>query len=345
MNSASSQRQCTARPPLRRVIAFVALAAAPLAVSSCEAFKAPVEVAAFDNAGLSKDARRLLEDFMDNVQLRSYKASTTDWKKLRVEVADIAKGSQHVEELNSAFQHVFTVLDDHHSRYVSRLGTQVRLPTVGCAASAFATPVIPPDLGYVRVQSFSGAGEHATALADLLQDSLRMQDKDGVVGWIIDLRNNGGGNMWPMVAGIGPLLGATRFGYFRVSTGEDQPWDYINGVVSSNGTTIVKATRPYSMRDGNARVAVLINRLTASSGEATAIAFKNRPNTRFFGTESCGLATAIQGFKLADNSDLFLAVSLMADRAKVTYPVTVRPDEQSASDPDALQRAIGWLRQ
>src|SRR5690348_5042975 len=26
-------------------------------------------------------------------------------------------------------------------------------------------------------------------------------------GWVVDLRGNVGGNMWPMLAGIGPLLG------------------------------------------------------------------------------------------------------------------------------------------
>jgi C-terminal processing protease CtpA/Prc len=32
-------------------------------------------------------------------------------------------------------------------------------------------------------------------------------DQGNLAGWIVDLRNNGGGNMWPMLTGIGSILG------------------------------------------------------------------------------------------------------------------------------------------
>ena len=36
-------------------------------------------------------------------------------------------------------------------------------------------------------------------------------------GWIVDLRGNFGGNMWPMLLSVEPLIGNGTLGYFVVS--------------------------------------------------------------------------------------------------------------------------------
>src|SRR6266850_8052486 len=56
---------------------------------------------------------------------------------------------------------------------------------------------------------------------------------------------------------------------------------------------------PYKLSVPNARVAVLTDIGVASSGEAIAIAFRGRPNTRSFGTPTCGLSTAVDQFPLS----------------------------------------------
>ena len=40
-----------------------------------------------------------------------------------------------------------------------------------------------------------------------------MADRPGLIGWIVDLRTDGGGNMWPMMAGLGPILGEGIMGW------------------------------------------------------------------------------------------------------------------------------------
>src|SRR4051812_19494572 len=47
----------------------------------------------------------------------------------------------------------------------------------------------------------------ATAFATRVQELIRAVDQPPAWGWIVDLRQNGGGLMWPMLARIGPLLG------------------------------------------------------------------------------------------------------------------------------------------
>ena len=92
------------------------------------------------------------------------------------------------------------------------------------------------------------------------------------------------------------------------------------------------------------RVAVLTDALVASSGEAVAVSFRGRPNTRSFGGATCGLSTANSGFRLSDGATLQLTTALMADRNRAAYGVPIVPDETVSSDGEVVQRAIAWLR-
>src|SRR5690606_1433128 len=88
--------------------------------------------------------------------------------------------------------------------------------------------------GYIRVPPRGGT---ATALADSLHTAVRSLEAKGACGWIVDLRGNGGGNMWPMLDGIGPLLGDSIVGFFG-SGAEAQGWFYqrgVSGILHPNG--------------------------------------------------------------------------------------------------------------
>ena len=56
-----------------------------------------------------------------------------------------------------------------------------------------------------------------------------MADRVSLVGWIVDLRGNTGGNMWPMVAGVGPVLGNGVAGFFVPPVGASTPWSFPEG--------------------------------------------------------------------------------------------------------------------
>jgi hypothetical protein len=55
-------------------------------------------------------------------------------------------------------------------------------------------------------------------------------------GWIIDLRGNGGGNMWPMLAGIGFVLGEGNLGYFVDGKSIEVAWRYQDGALYAQNT-------------------------------------------------------------------------------------------------------------
>ncbi len=109
----------------------------------------------------------------------------------------------------------------------------------------------------------------------------------------------------------------------------------------------------YRLITPNPRVAVLTDIGVASSGEAIAIAFRARPNTRSFGTPTCGLSTAVTQMPLSHGGQMLpfsqsariaVVTSVMADRTKQRYGGAVLPDELVTEPAAVVPRAVSWLR-
>ena len=230
-------------------------------------------------------------------------------------------------------------LADGHSSYRGAGATDLRgaavLQAVGRAAAARPTSATCSH----RVQR---SAEAATAFARQIQDAIAAADRDDLIGWIVDLRGNGGGNMWPMIAGVGPILGEGVLGHFIDPTGAETPWEYRDGASFSAASPHARDA-PYRLRAERPRVAVLSDDGIASSGEATLIAFRLRPDTRSFGDATCGLSTANATYPLSDGATLTLTTSVMADRAKNRFGDPI-PDEAFTDQSQAIQRAITWLQ-
>ena len=100
---------------------------------------------------------------------------------------------------------------------------------------------------------------------------------------------------------------------------------------------------------GRPPAAILIDRDTGSSGEGIAIAFRGRPDTRFFGEATYGAATSTFPFKLSDGAQLFLVTGVMVDRKGNEYPDGILPDQEvlseatiTTADP-VIRAAVEWL--
>jgi carboxyl-terminal processing protease len=176
-------------------------------------------------------------------------------------------------------------------------------------------------------------------------------------GWIVDLRGNTGGNMWPMLAGIGPILGDGSVGSFVANDG-NVSWFYQDGKTGTRnpaGLETVSLTlqeEPVLQTPSVAPVAVLVDSSTASSAEAITIAFHGRPASRSFGSRTAGKSTAVQPFKLDDGAELYVTTAIDADRSGKAYPDGFTPDQvvsfnggsmPQESNDQVLQSAQTWL--
>jgi carboxyl-terminal processing protease len=204
------------------------------------------------------------------------------------------------------------------------------------------------EIGYLDLPGTLGPSPQYAPTA---QNLIREIDQTPACGWVVDLRRDTGGNMWPMIAGVGPIVGEGELGAF-VSATNKTPWSYRDGRSISGATPVVVVPAPYALKRPAPPVAVLTSRLTASSGELTLLAFLGRPETRTFGEPSAGVPTANSGRQLSDGAVINLTTALGADRTGTTYDAKIPPDEPVAIDWRALgspedpvlRAALAWLR-
>lgn len=77
--------------------------------------------------------------------------------------------------------------------------------------------------------------------------------------------------MWPMLAGVGPLLGEGIACYFIDADEIETPWGYQNGASLANGNPITQLDDFHTLSTENSKVAVLLDNGIASSGEVITI--------------------------------------------------------------------------
>jgi C-terminal processing protease CtpA/Prc len=186
-------------------------------------------------------------------------------------------------------------------------------------------------------------------IADSLQSVIARLDSRNISHWIIDLRQNSGGNCWPMLAGIGPLLGDGIYGYF-VGGDERVPIAYYDGS-AFQGRHIrcqVSEDHGYRIRSVHKSIVVLTGRRTISAGEIVALAFKGRQQTWLIGQPTAGLTTANATYSLSDRSMLVLTVCQEADRTGRICEGSIQPDQlvsaNIVSGDPACTAALAWLQ-
>jgi hypothetical protein len=323
----------------------VVLVAASLLVAACgdTSTTAPVD---------TTDGEVYLAHALDLLQTYSLHRHEVDWTALRDSVDAVAGHPPTPAAAYGGIRLALALIGERHSFFLE--------PSVA------SSPVVPsPDpvsqvvealsgtegrFGYVQVGSFGGSSAQADSLAADLQRRIEALDDEGVCGWIVDLRGNIGGNMWPMVAGLGPLIGEGVMGYFVDPDSVRTAWTYADGVAGIDGDGIASVADPYRTRAAQPPVAVLADERTASSGEATFIAFKGRPETFTSGVRTAGLSTGNRGFRLSDGALLVITTTWMADRTGNIYGSSVPVDEQVPGDrtldvatDNPFRLALAWL--
>ncbi len=207
------------------------------------------------------------------------------------------------------------------SPYIDRRIPGGSIQEIGGAkiASLIVPALVNPDDGQMHVY------------ADTLGKTIADLTEKHPTGWIIDLRGNLGGNMWPMLAGVGPLEGTGILGSYIDADNNKDTWFYDvdgSGAQTHDGKRTILCwipSQPVSFKTPQI-VAVLIDHGTASSGEAIAVSFQGRPLSRSFGRPTHGQTTSNDGFVLEDGANLVLTTSVEADRTGKIYLDGINPD-------------------
>jgi carboxyl-terminal processing protease len=305
-------------------------------------------------------AEQLLDEALRFMEKNYYHRDLVDWKNLAAQARQQLLKADNCDDAYASITWCFKQLGERHSFIMPPDKAARYNGDQSLESPAGLTELV----GEIRGEWLTDSIAYLTVpwvrcddslvcerIADSLQAVIASLDTRHISRWIIDLRNNSGGNCWPMLAGIGPLLGDGVYGYF-VASGERIPISYNNGSACQGRHVICRVSEDhgYHTYAAHKSVVVLTGRRTVSAGEIVALAFKGREKTCLMGEPTAGLTTANATYSLSDRSVLVLTVCQEADFSGRICDGRIQPDQlvptsSTAADPDtARSAAIAWLK-
>jgi hypothetical protein len=208
--------------------------------------------------GMSPAAQAYLDGALAVMQEHFLHKDKVDWPRLKQETVAQAAGAQTAIDTYPAIRFALARLGDHHS-YLQLTPDLSRQE--GARKPKLANPAaMPPPR--TRKQSFPFPSPFRTRrvpeaamltgstcpIAQIVIPLFGSQDRQEIDqfatnvqraiaeltfhdprAWIVDLRGNGGGNAWAMMAGIGPILGEGEWGASLQGDGTVGRWYYEDG--------------------------------------------------------------------------------------------------------------------
>lgn len=303
--------------------------------------------------------KQYLDEVFAIIENHSIRRDSIDFENIKERAyARLSKNpSKSIVDCYPIIRDVLLDLGDHHSFFLDKAqATQWKTTSATRDIKEMITfngELLEGNIGYINIGGFS-SGDSLSILkyADSLQTLIKSIDNKEIKGWILDLRKNSGGNCWPMLAGVGPLLGNGICGYFVDNDNKWYAWSYNNGFASNESVPVTTVSiEHYELQYSENPIAILTGHNTASSGEILVVAFRGKANTKSFGHSTHGLSTGNAKYELSDGSSLFLTTSVYADRNRTLYGGKIEPDDivqsstntsQSAND-IVIDKAKNWI--
>jgi len=281
-------------------------------------------------------ANLLIDEALLIIQNNYYKKDSVQWGPLLIKAKNSLNQQSNCDAAYKTVQWCFDQINEKHSYIMPPKKAALYNGNINSSPSSrpekivfgpIRHEIVEGDIAYLNVPWIATTDVSVcTQFADSIQYLIKSFDKKGVNKWIIDLRNNTGGNCWPMLAGLGPLLGDGIHGFF-VSAKETIPISYKNGIAMQGKQPRCEVSQPYSIISDKQTIVILTSNTTSSAGEIVALAFKGRNNVYLYGEPTAGLTTANAAYSLSDGSMLVLTVCREADRNGKIIEGKIQPDE------------------
>lgn len=312
------------------------------------------------------DAQSLVTEALGKVRPAAYRSSSVDWPALEAELRTAAAQAQDTADMLPVYRRLLEALEDAHS-YVQPASEQAKAFEARAGRSLYGDVVRDPRqstftsrwliehqqipvserkaVQWIAVPKAFGVDEPAKMYAAHMFLAVANVFPN-TCGYILDVRGNSGGNIWPMLTGLSGLLGDGPAGREAKPDGRITTYAELREGAAiiieegeGKGQELMRSSTWRSLPPlASAPVALLMDDLTASSGEGVVIAFKGRPDTRAFGQPSFGVSTANNVFPLSDGTTLVVTVGVMADRDGNTYPRGITPDQTVVYAPPEGER-------
>ncbi len=295
-------------------------------------------------------------DIIKIVKNYSIYSDSINWISIEQELDSLSIKTQSVDRFSTSVDYILgklRVVGDNHSQHISK-NTFRDMGEQNLSTNEPESKYLGNNIAYLKIRSFISINDSfSNNFANDIQSRIKNLDTNNIIGWIVDLRENSGGSLYPMITGLGPLFQDSLLGYFISNKGLKFSWYYSNGAsgisylkFKKNITTINK---PYILKNNKCKIAILIGQNTGSSGEMTLISFLGNENVKTFGKPTGGYTTGNSVFVLSDSSYLNLATCFSSDRNMKIYKSAILPDviieDYSFFSDKCIDEAIKWIKE
>ncbi|WP_229118404.1 S41 family peptidase [Actinomyces israelii] len=257
-------------------------------------------------------------------------ATGQEWETARADAAGRIKEAATHDEVDDILADAIKVAGGRHSFIMDAADLQSSIDSYTAPTSSMDGCVLT-----VTVPAFMGTAEQGKEYATTLADAL---GAEGVCGVVVDLRDNDGGDMGPMLAGLSPLLPDGVITSF-VSQGRTSDVTLKDGAIKGGGSPTSVGQRDKL----DVPVAVLTSQTTASSGEQALLAFRGLDNTRVFGQATAGYASVNQTFPLYTGRTMVLTIGTSQARTGEGFgEEPIAPDVETPRQ-GAPEAATAWI--
>lgn len=294
----------------------------------------------------SKTVQRYVKQFLKYIDKEALYRDSIDFAKFQSTVRGFTSNLGTREESYPILNYAVTLLNDEHSRFFGpKWMSGYSAQSSNGQGFVYPSGKMIDGVAHVVVPAFGSMDKLAGRdYADSLQRIIEGLDRAKPEGWIIDVSANSGGNCWPMIAGLGPLIGKDTIGFFFAKGKFGDPWNYQRGESRIGKSVMCTVKRAYALRETKPKIVVLQGKRTASSGEIVAIAFRGMAGAISMGDRTRGLTTGTTPLRMPDGATLLLATSCYADRNRNVFGSVLIPDKLLRPDEDPIAKAVEWLK-
>lgn len=311
------------------------------------------------------EPKRVLDSIITVAKTQSLYRENVDWSALEKQIYDRFEDSDTITSIIEPVKYLLTELEDFHGSLFFKgqhyKGTTKRKRNVTYdyqskdyfdkMSNIYQKTVnqdiikgfiVNENIAYIEIPLIMPYGGDAT---EVMKQTVKIRNKVCELndkkpnGWIIDIRGNLGGNVYPMLMGLAEMLP------LQIDLGGDSydgnsirdKWKLDDGIFYYGGGSyqnIPKLSCNTSQTNKETKVAVLISRYTASSGEVVACALKGQKNIKIFGEQTSGATTANSWTPIGKDVVFNPAISYYVSKDKTVHKDGIIPDTLITEDYD-----------
>lgn len=297
----------------------------------------------------SLDPQAYLATALNLIETKALHTPKAHWSAVRSHAEKLAADAQTPADTYPAIQYAVDRLQaagDQHAGFISHASSSngqpssppAQLPTVSLGDSR---------VGVVNLTSILESAPNTTRYERAtLSIIVSLHRREHVCGWIVDVRGDGGGDMYPMLLAIGPILGSGRVIGFLGRNSSDPTWISYRSPTLSGFDAPSPPPRSRLHAEDAGRSADRAKHVELRGGCRNR--FRGRPHARSFGATTGGATNSPGFYRLADGATVAFTSYWDVDRTGRVYRSAVRPDvsvrANYASGDTQLRAATRWLQ-